>query len=80
MNELIRKMTVMFNNGTPLEEIKAFHQTHAMEVVDALLEARSTPEGEAAFTAELNALIKETREANGLPPSVSVRSQWDPCA
>jgi len=80
MNEHIRKFTIMFNNGTSLEEIKAYHQAHAMETVDAILEARSTPEGEAAFTAELNALIKETREANGLPPSVSVRSQWDPCA
>jgi hypothetical protein len=80
MNEVIRKMTVMFNNGTPLEEIVAFHQAHGQEVVDAIIEAESTPEGKAAFTAELNALIKETREAAGLPPSVSVRSQWDPCA
>lgn len=75
MNEHVRKFTVMFNNGTSLEEIKAYHAAHGMEVVEAILEAESTPEGKAAFDAELNTLIKETREAAGLPPTVSVRSQ-----
>lgn len=77
MSENVRKFTVMLNDGTPLEEVKAFHQAHGMDVVNEILSASSTPEGEAAFTAEVNALIKETRLAAGFPPSVSVRSQRD---
>ena len=67
MSDAFRKLVIMVNDGTPLEEIKAFHFAHFREVVNEIIDSRSTPERVAAFEAELNALIKATREANGLP-------------
>ncbi len=78
MNELIRKFTVMVNSNTPIEEIKAYHKVHGMDIVDALIEVYSTPESEAAFTTEVNALIKDTRSAHGLPPSDTLWKLLDP--
>jgi hypothetical protein len=75
MNEHVRKLTVMINSNVPIEEIKAYHKVHGMDMVNEILHAKSTPEGEAAFEAELKALIKATREANGLPPLVKQRSK-----
>jgi hypothetical protein len=54
-------------DGTPLEEIKAFHREHHRVIVDEIIRFESTLEGHK----ELRALVDQIRDScNGRPTMV----------
>jgi hypothetical protein len=54
-------------DGTPLEEVKAFHGEHHRVIVDEVIRFESTPEGHK----ELMTLINQIRDScNGRPTMV----------
>jgi hypothetical protein len=54
-------------DGTPMEEIKAFHREHHRAIVDEIIRFESTLEGQK----ELRALVEQIRDScNGRPTMV----------
>jgi hypothetical protein len=69
MSEILRRWSIMAVDGTPLEEIKAFHGEHHQSIVDEVIRYESTPEGSRALKEEIDALIMHVRESRGHLPS-----------
>ena len=67
VSEILRRWAIMTFDGTPLEEIKAFHREHHRAIVDEIIRFESTLEGHK----ELRALVEQIRDScNGRPTMV----------
>jgi len=67
VSEILRRWVTMGVDGTPLEEIKAFHREHHRSIVDEVIRFESTLEGHK----ELRALVEQIRDScNGRPTMV----------
>jgi hypothetical protein len=71
VSETLRRWAIMTVDGTPLEEIKAFHREHHQSIVDEVIRYESTPEGSRALKEEIDALRQQIRDScNGRPTMV----------
>ena len=67
VSEILRRWVAMGVDGTPMEEIKAFHREHHQSIVEEVIRFESTPEGHK----ELRALVEQIRDScNGRPTMV----------
>ena len=67
VSETLRRWVAMGFDGTPMEEIKAFHREHHQSIVEEVIRFESTPEGHK----ELMTLINQIRDScNGRPTMV----------
>ena len=67
VSEILRRWVAMGVDGTPMEEIKAFHREHHQSIVDEVIRFESTLEGHK----ELRALVKQIQDScNGRPTMV----------
>ncbi len=57
-------------DGTPLEEVKAFHREHHQSIVEEVIRFESTPEGSRAFKAELDALRQQIQDSCNRPTTM----------
>ena len=67
VSEILRRWVAMGVDGTPMEEIKAFHREHHQSIVEEVIRFESTLEGHK----ELRALVEQIRDScNGRPTMV----------
>jgi hypothetical protein len=63
VSEILRRWAIMGVDGTPLEEIRAFHREHHRSIVDEVIRYESTPEGSRALKEEIDALRQQIRDS-----------------
>ena len=66
VSEILRRWVAMGVDGTPMEEIKAFHREHHQSIVEEVIRFESTLEGHK----ELRALVEQIRDSCNCRPTM----------
>ena len=63
VSEILQRWAIMCVDGTPMEEIRAFHREHHQSIIDEVIRYESTLEGSQALKAELDALRQQVQDS-----------------
>ena len=66
VSEILRRWVAMGVDGTPMEEIKAFHREHHQSIVEEVIRFESTLEGHK----ELSALVEQIQDSCNRPTTM----------